>query len=86
MPWPASGVFSVMSQAGGGPIGSERCRSGQGRLVVIDFPQAVDASENVEAPDLLHRDLENVGTWFGRRGVPLDVEAVFVDLLADLML
>jgi RIO kinase 1 len=57
-----------------------------GRLVLIDFPQAVDAAENAEAPDLLHRDLVNVGTWFGRRGIELDIELVFVDLLADLML
>ena len=58
----------------------------EGRLVLIDFPQAVDAAENAEAPDLLHRDLANVGGWFERRGVELDVEVVFVDLLADLML
>lgn len=57
-----------------------------GRLVLIDFPQAVDAAENVEAPDLLHRDISNVGAWFARRGVELDVEVVFADLVADLML
>jgi len=58
----------------------------EGRLVLIDFPQAVDAAENAEAADLLHRDLVNVGTWFGRRGVEVDVEKVFADLVTDLLL
>lgn len=56
-----------------------------GRVVLIDFPQAVDATTNAEAPNLLYRDLENVGAWFGRRGVGLDVEVLFAELLTDLM-
>jgi len=55
----------------------------QGRLVVIDFPQAVEVTTNLEAPALLHRDLVNVATSLGRRGVALDVEAVFAQLLTD---
>ena len=43
----------------------------RGRIVVIDFPQAVDATENPHAPDLLHRDLLNVAAWFERRGAGL---------------
>ncbi|MEP7360121.1 MAG: RIO1 family regulatory kinase/ATPase, partial [Chloroflexota bacterium] len=39
----------------------------EGRLVVIDFPQAVDAFANPHAPDLLHRDLRNVHEWFTRQ-------------------
>ena len=54
------------------------------RLVVIDFPQAVDATTNPTAPELLHRDLSNVADWFGRRGHPIDVEAVFAELVVDL--
>jgi RIO kinase 1 len=57
----------------------------RGRVVLIDFPQAVDASTNADAPDLLHRDLANVGEWFGRRGVALDVEGLFAELLGDLL-
>jgi len=56
----------------------------QGRLVLIDFPQAVEATTNLEAPNLLHRDLSNVATWFARRGVPIDVEAVFGELVGRL--
>lgn len=52
------------------------------RLVVIDLPQAVEFATNERAPDLLHRDLENVGGWFARRGLSVDVEATFVELLA----
>lgn len=56
----------------------------EGRLVMIDFPQAVDAVTNPEAPSLLHRDLENVATWFDRRGVAIDVGEVYGGLLAVL--
>lgn len=56
----------------------------RGRLVIIDFPQAVDAATNLEAPNLLHRDLANVATWFARRGVPVDVERTFADLVGRL--
>ena len=38
------------------------------RLVLIDLPQAVEFTTNTDAFDLLHRDVENVGEWFGRRG------------------
>jgi RIO kinase 1 len=56
----------------------------KGRLVVIDFPQAVDVTENPAGPDLLHRDLLNVATWFNRRGTAIDPDAVFTDLLAEM--
>jgi RIO kinase 1 len=53
----------------------------QGRLVLIDFPQAVDALSNPCAADLLHRDLVNVNAWFTRQRAGFDVEGVFVELL-----
>ena len=53
----------------------------RGRIVVIDFPQAVDATENPHAPDLLHRDLLNVAAWFERRGAGFDAESVYADLV-----
>ena len=52
------------------------------RLVVIDLPQAVEFTTNTDAFDLLHRDVANVGEWFGRRGVDVDVEAVYGELVA----
>jgi len=54
----------------------------QDRLVLIDLPQAVEFTTNTDAPELLHRDLANVAAWFGPRGVAVDVEAVFAELLA----
>ena len=57
----------------------------KGRLVLIDFPQAVDATTNPAAPELLHRDLANVAAWFGSRGAPIDVERVFGELLVELL-
>jgi RIO kinase 1 len=56
----------------------------RGRLVVIDFPQAVDATTNPAAPELLHRDVANVGTWFGGRGVHIDVDSTYADIVGDL--
>jgi len=51
------------------------------RLVLIDLPQAVEFTTNTDAPELLHRDLANVAAWFGPRGVAVDVESVFAELL-----
>jgi RIO kinase 1 len=55
------------------------------RLVVIDFPQAIDATTNPAGPELLHRDLTNVAAWFARRGASIDVEAVFARLVVELL-
>jgi RIO kinase 1 len=54
----------------------------EGRLVVIDLPQAVEFVTNSDAYELLHRDVANVGDWFTRHGLPVDVEAVYAELVA----
>lgn len=51
------------------------------RLVFIDFPQAVDLAANPQGINYLHRDVVNVCEWFSRRGVALDGEEVFAELL-----
>jgi RIO kinase 1 len=53
------------------------------RLVLIDFPQAVDPIGHPEGMALLERDLVNVSTWFGKRGIECDVSALFGDLLGE---
>lgn len=53
-----------------------------GQLVFIDFPQAVDIAANPQGLSYLHRDVVNICTWFGRRGIDVDPEEVFADLLA----
>ena len=55
-----------------------------GRVVVIDLPQLVDLAANPSGIDYLHRDVVNVCTWFGRRGVDADAEALFAELVAQL--
>ena len=56
-----------------------------GRLVVIDFPQAVDPVSHPEGLALLQRDVANVASWFGRRGVglPCDPDEVLRSLLDE---
>ncbi len=54
-----------------------------GRLVVIDLPQAVDVAANPQGFEFLHRDVHNVCRWFARRGVAHDPEEVFAQLLAS---
>lgn len=53
----------------------------EGRLVIIDFPQAIEATTNPHAADLLHRDVLNVCGWFDRRRVAVDGEALFAELI-----
>ena len=44
----------------------------EGRPVVIDFPQAVDARTNRNSHELLARDVENLCRHFTRYGVGTD--------------
>ena len=53
----------------------------QGRLWFIDFPQAVDIAANIQGLDFLHRDVVNVCSWFERRGVDVDAEAIFAEII-----
>ena len=47
----------------------------------IDFPQAVDIAANPQGVDFLHRDVGNIAEWFIRRGLEVDAEEVFAELL-----
>ena len=53
------------------------------RLWMIDFPQAVDLLQNPHGFDLLHHDVITMTTWFARKGVPCDGEALYAELLAE---
>ena len=55
-----------------------------GRVVVIDLPQIVDAVTNPNGLDLLHRDCTNIADWFTRQRVPCDAEELFASLLSEL--
>jgi RIO kinase 1 len=53
------------------------------RLVVIDLPQAVDVVANPRGPELLHRDAQNVASWFAARGQTTDPGELTALLLAE---
>jgi len=50
------------------------------QVVLIDFPQAVDARFNSQAERLLQRDVENVCRYFGQFGVKADAWALAHEL------
>lgn len=52
------------------------------RLVIIDLPQIVDLVANPAGFDLLLRDCTNVCGWFRARGLEVDEQQVYADLLA----
>lgn len=53
-------------------------------LWFIDFPQAVDIAANPQGVEFLHRDVLNVCEWFAHRGVDVDGEEVFADVICSL--
>ncbi|PUB21557.1 RIO kinase 1 [Promicromonospora sp. AC04] len=53
------------------------------RLVIIDLPQVVDLVANPFASDVLLRDCRTVCAWFTARGLDVDPDALFADLLAQ---
>ncbi|MFT3871310.1 MAG: RIO1 family regulatory kinase/ATPase [Nocardioides sp.] len=52
------------------------------RLVMIDLPQVIDLAGNPAGFDLLQRDCTNVCDWFRSRGLAVDEDDLFADLLA----
>lgn len=54
------------------------------RIFVIDLPQVIDLIANPTALDFLHRDVVNVTSWFIRRGLDVDPEVLFADLVAQM--
>jgi RIO kinase 1 len=52
------------------------------RLVIIDWPQIVDVIGNPRGPEFLQRDCHNMCAWFVSRGLAVDEEELFGDLMA----
>jgi RIO kinase 1 len=52
----------------------------EGRVAIIDFPQAVDARTNRNSYELLRRDLQNVTRHFSKYGVDADPDRLTSDL------
>ncbi len=55
------------------------------RIVIIDLPQLVDIVGNPQGMDLLHRDCRNVCSWFRAKGVDADEDALFGELLGQVL-
>ncbi len=53
------------------------------RLVIIDLPQMVDLVANPQGADFLLRDCHNVCSWFVRRGLAVDEQDLFGELMAS---
>ncbi|WGX98801.1 serine protein kinase RIO [Nocardioides sp. L-11A] len=53
------------------------------RLVVIDLPQLVDLAGNAQGFEFLLRDCTNVCAWFARRGLEVDPQELFGELMAQ---
>lgn len=51
------------------------------RLVVIDLPQVVDLVANPSGQEFLLRDCRNVCTWFTARGLPVDADELFAEVV-----
>lgn len=52
------------------------------RIVLIDWPQIVDIIGNPQGPEFLARDAHNMCAWFSARGLVVDEQEVFADLMA----
>jgi RIO kinase 1 len=52
----------------------------EGRVTMIDLPQAVDARTNMNSKSLLQRDIGNLCRYFGRFGIRADAERLTNEL------
>lgn len=52
------------------------------RIVMIDLPQVVDIVGNPQGMDFLLRDCRNMAAWFTARGLAVDEQELFADLLS----
>jgi RIO kinase 1 len=77
-------ALSVMVQHGivHGDLSAYNILAAGDRLVIIDLPQVVDLVGNPAGMDFLMRDCANVCAWFRGRGLPVDEQDLFGDLLA----
>ncbi|MEI2811425.1 MAG: RIO1 family regulatory kinase/ATPase, partial [Nocardioides sp.] len=52
------------------------------RIVLIDLPQVIDLAANPAGFDFLLRDCRNVCNWFNSRGLAVDEQELFGELVA----
>jgi RIO kinase 1 len=79
-------ALTVMARAGytHGDLSPYNVLVHEGRIVVIDLPQIVDLVANPQGKRFLQRDVHNVVSWFGARGlIGLDEAAIVAELLGE---
>lgn len=78
------GALATMVQAGlvHGDLSPYNILAAGERLVIIDLPQIVDLVGNAAGFDFLLRDCTNVCGWFRARGLEVDEQELFGDLMA----
>ena len=78
------GALATMAQAGlvHGDLSPYNTLAAGERLVVIDLPQIVDLVGNPQGMDFLMRDCTNMCTWFRARGLDVDEQELFGELMA----
>ncbi|WP_426244037.1 serine protein kinase RIO [Nocardioides sp. LHG3406-4] len=77
-------TLATMAQAGvvHGDLSPYNTLAAGDRLVVIDLPQMVDLVGNPQGMDYLMRDCTNMCTWFRARGLEVDEQDLFAELMA----
>lgn len=77
-------VLATLAQEGlvHGDLSAYNILAAGDRLVVIDLPQVVDLVGNAAGMDYLLRDCANICSWFRKRGLDVDENDLFADLLA----
>jgi RIO kinase 1 len=77
-------ALATMVQAGlvHGDLSPYNILAAGDRLVIIDLPQVVDLVGNAQGFDFLLRDCTNVCSWFQRRGLDVDPQDLFGELMA----
>lgn len=77
-------ALAMMVQAGlvHGDLSPYNILAAGERLVIIDLPQIVDLVGNAAGFDFLLRDCTNVCRWFRSRGLEVDEQELFGDLMA----
>ncbi|QIK76953.1 serine protein kinase RIO [Nocardioides piscis] len=77
-------ALATMVQAGlvHGDLSPYNVLAAGDRLVIIDLPQVVDLTGNPQGLDFLLRDCTNVCTWFRARGLEVDEQDLFGELMS----
>jgi RIO kinase 1 len=77
-------VLATMVQAGlvHGDLSAYNILAAGERLVIIDLPQIVDLVGNPQGMDFLLRDCTNICGWFRGKGLEVDEQELFGELMA----